>query len=125
MKRWTRPCCQSEVRLPISYGNQCSRMQSIAKQVTLALTATLKNSYKPRGSGCSMGAKEMHKQCRGEPWSIRSVKHFGTCLDKRMNEKNCKLSCHYGITLALDNLFFSCTVSYSSPVVSRRLNPLP
>lgn len=42
MKRWTRPCCQGEVLLPVSYGNQCSRMQSIAKQVTLALTATHK-----------------------------------------------------------------------------------
>lgn len=42
MKRWTRPRCQSEVLLPISYGNQCRRMQSIAKQVTLALTATHK-----------------------------------------------------------------------------------
>lgn len=42
MKRWTSPRCQSGVLLPISYGNQCGRMQSIAKQVTLALTATHK-----------------------------------------------------------------------------------
>lgn len=42
MKHWTHRRCQSGVLLPISYGNQCSRMQSIAKQVTLALTATHK-----------------------------------------------------------------------------------
>lgn len=48
LKRWIRPCCQSKVLLAISYGNKCNRMQSIAKQVTLALTATHKTMTKPR-----------------------------------------------------------------------------
>lgn len=59
MKRQSHPCCQSGVLLPVSYGNQCSRMQSIAKQVTSALTAahkTVKN-----GGARAAGAEGRNK----------------------------------------------------------------
>lgn len=49
----------SELLLPISYGNQCHRMQSTAKQVTLAPTATHKTlKTQVFGSNSGMGVKK-------------------------------------------------------------------
>lgn len=63
-KHWTRRCCQTWGLLPISYGNQCSRMQSIAKQVTLALTASHKTV---KSHGC-LAATPAWEQKRGNKW---------------------------------------------------------
>lgn len=62
MKCWTCPCCQGEVLLPISYGNQCNRMQSIAKQLTLALTATHKTV---KNGGALAGAWQQREGING------------------------------------------------------------
>lgn len=60
------PSMLSELLRPVSYGNQGSRMQSIAKQVTLAPTATHKTAKNPRlfGSDTGVTAKEKTKQRR-------------------------------------------------------------
>lgn len=58
------PSVPSGLLRPVSYGNRCGRMRSIAKQVTLAPTATHKTVKNPGvfGSGPGVTAEEKTEQ---------------------------------------------------------------